>query len=47
VVLKGLARGMPGLIEPKRDVMEKKYYKQLLGTKMTECLEAAGAPEAS
>lgn len=45
-MLKGLPRGMPGLIEPKRDVMEKKHYKQLLGTKMTECLEAAGAPEA-
>jgi hypothetical protein len=46
VVLKGLPRGKPGLIEPKRNVMEEKYYKQLIGTKMRECLEAAGAPEA-
>jgi hypothetical protein len=43
VVLKGRPRGMPGLIEPKRDLMEKKYFKQLVGKKMTECLVAEGA----
>jgi hypothetical protein len=43
VVLKGRPRGMPALIEPKRDLMEKKYFKQLVGKKMTECLAAEGA----
>jgi hypothetical protein len=46
VVLKGLPRGAPGLIEPLSHIMEKKYFKQLTGTKMTECLEAENAPEA-
>ena len=46
VVLKGRAQGKPGLIEPKRDVMKNKYYKQLLGGKMTTCVEAEGSTEA-
>jgi hypothetical protein len=46
VVLKGQPRGMPGLIEPSQHILEKKYYRQLLGKKMTECLNAEGAPEA-
>ena len=43
IVLKGRPRGMPPVIEPRTHVMQKKYYKQLLGTKMTECLKAEGA----
>jgi hypothetical protein len=43
VVLKGRPRGLPAVIEPKRFIMDKKYYKQLTGKKMTECLEAEGA----
>jgi hypothetical protein len=46
LVLKGRPRGMPSLIEPNRYIMDKKYYKQLIGKKMTECLEAEGAMEA-
>ena len=46
VILKGRPRGTPAIIPAKRDIMEKKYYKQLIGTKMTECLNAEGAPEA-
>jgi hypothetical protein len=46
VVLKGRPRGIPVLIEAKRNIMEKKYYKQLIGTKMTDCLNSEGAPEA-
>jgi hypothetical protein len=46
VILKGRPRGAPTIIPPKRDIMEKKYYKQLIGKKMTECLKAEGVPEA-
>lgn len=45
-VLKGRPVGMPGLVPPNRHVMEKKYYRQLMGSRMAQCLEHAGEPEA-
>ena len=46
VILKGRPRGTPAVVPAKRNIMEKKYFKQLIGTKMTECLNAEGVPEA-
>ena len=46
VMLKGRPRGMPVEIDPQKHVLEKKYYRQLIGEKMTTCLLAEGAPEA-
>lgn len=46
VLLKGRPRGIPPVVPPMKNVMEKKYYKQLLGKKMTNCLEHEGEPEA-
>ena len=45
-VLRGRPRGAPGAVEPTPKVMKKKYYNQLLGTKMVSCLEDEGCPEA-
>jgi len=45
-LLRGLPKGFPEVIPPQENVMEKKYYKQLLGARMRECLEAEQAPGA-
>ena len=45
-VLKGRPVGMPGVVPPSRHVMEKKYYNQLMGSRMEQCLKDAGEPEA-
>ena len=46
VVLKGRPRGIPGLVEPDKEILAKKYYNQLTGKPMTEYLIASGAPGA-
>ena len=46
VILKRIPRGMPGIIEPDRDIMQQKYYSQLTGTKFQDCCEAEGEPHA-
>jgi len=46
VVLKGRPRGVPAVIPPEKNVMAKKHFKQLIGSKMTECFQAEGKPEA-
>jgi hypothetical protein len=46
VMLKSRPRGQPVVVEPKNNIMDNKFYKQLMGSKMMECVEAEGAPEA-
>ena len=46
VVLRGIPRGMPAVIDPTRYIMQKKHYNQLMGTKLQQCCEAEGEPEA-
>jgi len=46
VMLKGRPRGMPVEIDPKKHVLEKKYFNQLIGQKMTTCLLSEVAKEA-
>ena len=46
VILKGRPRGIPGLVEPDKEILAKKYYNQLTGKPMTEYLIASGAPGA-
>jgi hypothetical protein len=45
-ILKGLPKGAPIVVEPLANVMEEKYYKQLIGSRMRECVEATNAPGA-
>jgi hypothetical protein len=45
-LLKGRPRGKPVIIQPNKDVMKKKYYKQLFGNKMREVFDSEGSKEA-
>ena len=45
-LLRALPKGFPKVVEPTTDIMQKKYYKQLVGNKMQESLRSEGYPEA-
>ena len=46
VLLKGRPKGIPAVVQPAKNIMHRKHYKELLGGKMTRCIEAEGEPEA-